>query len=325
MNSYRSLPLAFDVGAARLRIALAEASREGDVRVVAIASRDVPEGAASSTDIARPDLIAAIVDDALAELGTRERRAVFAIGHPAAIVRTMQVPKMSWSERTRAARFEAQRFVTWDMEEEATIVRVHCVDRAEGTFAVGAVQARALASRMALAKACRVKVAGIDHDAFALRRAMPLADAIVDIGCERTLVHAYTPAGPLSWTVPAGGAEITRAIARELHLDAVTAEKRKRILGAAGAGDSARDGLVAQVAAAIDRARARGVITRIALTGNGSRLPGIAPRLEHATGAIVESPVPTILQGDVYQDDVLRSAAPDWTLTAGLLSWSVAA
>lgn len=324
MSEYRSLPLGIDIGATRARIAFAEARKDGGGRVRAVVCRDLPQGVSSSGEIESPELVAAVLEEMLGELDVRERRCVSAIGVPAASIRVVRFPKMSWAERSRAARFEAQRFVNWDMETEPSVVRVHPIDRDENLYAVGVTRSQAADSRIAALRAARLKPVAVDHDAFALRRCLPFGDAIVDVGAERTTLHAFGQSGPLSWFVPSGGAEVTRGIARELSIDVPTAERRKRILGAAGAGTAAREALVAQIAELVDRARGRASITRVALTGNGARLPGLASDLELATGAIVEIPVAELLHTDAYPEDVIRAAAPDWTLAAGLSMWGVA-
>jgi Tfp pilus assembly PilM family ATPase len=249
---------------------------------------------------------------------------VLSIGAPEAAIRHVRFPKMSWAERLRAARFETLRWTGFEREGASTIVRVHPVAAEDGVYAVGAAAPGAIQRRLALAKAAGLRVAAIDHDAYALRRLYPQADAIVDVSGERSIVHAFAAETPVATVVDVAGDHITRAIARELSLDAATAEKRKRILGCAGAGSQAQDSVVASVAAAIERLRTRAHIGRIAVTGNGGRLPGFVRDLQAATGAASEMPVPDLLL-ESYPADVVRTAAPDWALAAGLLTWSAAA
>ncbi len=319
------LPLGIDLGTSRARIAAAEVDSHGDIRLKAVVSRDLPADSVQSGLIESPDLVSAVLDEMLCELGTRERRCVFALGTPSAVLRVMRFPKMSWAERIRAAKFEAQRFVGWNIDEENSIVRVHPLDRAAGVYGVGAVRRDAVDSIMSAVRGVRLKPVSIDHDALALRRALPFCDAILDVGADRSILHAFSESGPLSWIIPCGGVEVTRGISRDLCIDYATAERRKRILGAAGAGAASRDELVVHLRDAIEKARSRVAISRIALTGNGSRLPRFPEDLEAATGASVEMPVAQALFSDAYPEDVIRSAAPDWTLAVGLAMWGAAA
>ncbi|MGB6986446.1 MAG: pilus assembly protein PilM [Candidatus Aquilonibacter sp.] len=319
------LPLGIDLGSTRVRLALGEVGRDGSVRIRAIVARDVPDAAVSALDVEQPGLVAAVLDEMLDEIGSRERRCVLAIGAPACVLRTVRFPKMSWAERLRAAHFEARRFSGWDLDEDGSIVRTHPLDRSSGTYAVGVTRTTSIDSRVSTVRLAGLRAVAIDHDALAMRRMFPGCDAIVDVGAERSSVHVFGGVGPISMTTESGGAAITRGIAAELSIDVPTAERRKRILGCAGAGVSAREEVVTSIASLIDRARARAAIDRIVLTGNGARLPSFIRDLEEATGAITEAPVPEILHTGAYPEDVVRAAAPDWTLAASLAVWSAAA
>jgi Tfp pilus assembly PilM family ATPase len=325
MGDWKVLPLGIDLGSTRVRVALGEANREGSVRIRAVVARDVPDDTVSPVDVEQPALVAAVLEEILDEIGSRDRRCVLAIGAPACALRTVRFPKMSWAERLRAARFEAQRFAGWDPEDDGSIVRTHLVDRASGTYAVGVTRTASIDSRVKTMKLAGLRPVAIDHDALAMRRMFPDCDAIVDVGAERSTVHVFGGSGPTSLTTQSGGASITRGIAAELSIDVPTAERRKRILGCAGAGISAREEVVTSIASLIDRARSRATINRIVLTGNGARLPSFAHDLEEATSAITEALVPEILHTGAYPEDVVRAAAPDWTLAASLAVWSVAA
>jgi Tfp pilus assembly PilM family ATPase len=325
MGEWKLLPLGVDVGSTRARIACGEATREGSVRIRAIVARDLPDDAVSPMHVEQPELVAAVIEEMLAEIGTRERRCVLAIGAPACALRTVRFPKMSSPERLRASRFEAQRFAGWDLDEEGSIVRLHPADRAAGIFAIGVTRAESIDSRVASVRFAGLRAVAIDHDALAMRRVFPECDAIIDVGAERSSVHCFGPAGPSSLVAQIGGATITRGIAAELSIDMPTAERRKRILGCAGAGITAIEEVVTSIAALVDRARTRNTVDRVAVTGNGARLPNFVRALEEATGAIAEMPVPDVLHTAAYPEDVVRAAAPDWALAASLASWGTAA
>lgn len=324
MAEWISVPLGIDIGSTRVRIAAGERNRFGDVRIRAVVSRDLPDDAPNRA-IEEPQYVAAAIDDLLGELGGRERRAVLGIGAPAATVRYVKFPKMSWAERLRAARFESQRWAGFDSPDVCSTVRVHPVPNSDGVYAVGAAIASALERRVGLAAAAGIRVVAVDYEACALRRLFPEVDAVVDVGADRSTLHAYGAQGPLAAVVDTGGNAVTRAIAQELSIDHETAEKRKRILGCAGAGTGAHDILVAALAAAVERMRARTPVESVAVTGNGARLPNFAQDLESATGARTAMTVPALLEGPSYPVDVVRVAAPDWSLAAGLLAWSAAA
>lgn len=188
---------------------------------------------------------------------------------------------------------------------------------------IGVARNSAVITRCAALRGARLKPVAMDHESCALLRALPEFDAILDIGYGRSTLHVATEEGPASLQVPVGGVELTRAIERELTIDERTAEKRKRILGAAGAGERAQAALVGDLAALIQRARRLRRIDRIALCGNGARLARLSSDLASAAAAVVEIPVSKALRSQAYPEDVIRSGAPDWTLAAGLALWRI--
>ena len=314
----RWLPLGIDIGATRLRIAQAYAAAEGP-RVHAVAVRDLPEGAATSGVISDVSHVAALVQDALDELGARVRRCVISIGEPDALLKSVRFPKMSALERERSARFEAQRFAGFPLEEAT--VRVHCAAGESGLWMVGVARNAAVVTRCAVLRAAKLKPFAVDHEALALLRAFPGYDAVLDMGHRRCTLHLRRREGPVALQALSGGSDLTRAIQRELTLDERTAEKRKRILGTAGAGERARAALISDIARLVEQGRRLTDIDRIALCGNGARLPNLQHDLQSATGTAVMTPVASALYNAHYPEDVLRSSAPDWTLAAALAQW----
>ena len=311
MKSAPTFPLGVDVGAVRTRVALVERDTSGALRLVAVATR--PTGADPGTAIAA----------AYAELATRERRCVLALGPPDAVVRSAAFPAMRRAERARAARFEASRFVAYPLHEAA--VRVHagigerCI--------VGIARQSALDARVLAAKRARLRPVAVDDSAFALMRAFPYADAIVDIGERATVLVLQNDLLPVVQLFPAGGRTFTDAVVASLGVDDLTAEQRKRTVGLAGAGDHARDTLVEQLATALieHRATARTEPRAIALAGNGARLAGLAEALERAVAIPVRLGA---LPDDVSRtlpSDVVRAASPDWALAYGLALWEAVA
>jgi hypothetical protein len=163
----------------------------------------------------------------------------------------------------------------------------------------------------------------MDHEWCAFARAFEGFDAVVDVGHRRLGVHIVASPLPLSYHSTAGAADVTFAIARDLAIDETSAEKRKRILGTAGAGEGARKELAAAIGSAIEAARRRGnVVRRVAFVGNGTRLPGLLIDVERGWDCVCEVPVALPLRDCAYPVDVVRSGAPDWALAAGLSMWS---
>ncbi len=316
MTRTRSLPLGIDIGETRIRVARMVRAESGTKHLVAVATRDV------DADCDRQELLPLVLDELAREVGVGNRACVVSLPASSATLTLVTFPKMSWSERRRAASFESARLVPWNVKDVATLVRVRSVNRSENRFAIGVARRDALEARETLVRRARLRAVRVDHEGYALRRAFPQADAVVDVASTRTTIHAFGPRGVASADVALGGASVTRSIGMELKIAGLLAEKRKRVLGTAGAGEAARAELVRQVASAVENLRSFAPIRRIALVGNGARLPALDAHLESATGCIVELPVSGLLQLGEYPDDVIRAAAPDWTLAVALADWS---
>lgn len=185
---------------------------------------------------------------------------------------------------------------------------------------MGSVDRAAIDSRSAVLRASGLRPIAADHESLAFSRAFPDFDAVMDIGARRSSAHALDARGTYAVQTACAGDAISAAIARDLAIDAGTAEKRKRILGCAGASGAA-DTIVAELAGLLERVRARRQVERVALTGNGARLPTLAAELARVGGVRVEVAASPWLAGDAYPQDVLRMSAPDWSLAAGLAGW----
>jgi Tfp pilus assembly PilM family ATPase len=314
--------LGIDIGSSRVRIATLECSK-GKPRLHAVAARDVPVDAATHAEVARPELVAALIEEMLEELDTRERRCVCGIGAPAASLRSMRLPAMTSFERMQTARIEVERQLGRNLDD--IVVRIHPARRRRGVYDIGAVARRVLASRVATVRRAGLKVVAVDHEALALRRCFPLVDAIVDVGLERTTFYSFAEeAHWMSWAAT-GGAAITEAIGRDLHLEGHVAERRKRIVGIAGAGETAVANLVREIGELVEGSkRNRSPIQRLCIVGNGSRIAGLEDRLGERLGVVVHRPVAAIELDERLPGDVARRAMADWALSIGLALWGQA-
>lgn len=314
------IPLGVDIGSSRVRIASLERCN-GMLRLRAVSSRDVPEDASSHGDVARPELVAAVIEEMLEELGTAQRSCVCGIGAPAASLRAVNLPPMSSLERMQTARLEVERHLGRSIDD--VVVRIHPERNRRGAYHVGAVARRALTSRVTAARRAGLKVVAVDHEAFALTRCFPSADAIVDVGLERTTLYSFTGQDyAMSWTAT-GGASITQTIQRELNLEVHAAERRKRIVGIAGSGESAVTNLVREIAALVEGAKSQGPRRGgLCLVGNGSRIAGIEERLSERLGVRVDRSAPSLELDERVPLDVARRAMADWGLAIGLAMWS---
>lgn len=310
------LPLGIDIGRAGIRIAelVLDAGLPHLRRVHAHVHDQPPAG-----DCHLGQLIA----DTLKDAKVTERRCVLAVGEPDATIRTVAFPPMPPRERDRAAGFEASRFVDYARAEAC--VRTRPLDGRSGLYALGILRRARLRSLQAVARAARLRVIAIDHESYGLRRSLPHADAILDIGHLSSRLYIFGSAAPLGAVIDGGAQEFTHAIARGLDIDAQTAERRKRTVGLAGSASEALAAFTHSVGRAILSARGQGAceVEHLILAGNGARLPGLVDRLERDTGCAVEIAGTIAIERSAYPPDVVRASAPDWSLSVGLALWTL--
>lgn len=319
MSRAKLQPLGIDLGARRVRIAVAERTQEGSTFVRAVAARDLPS--AESPADASQELAALVVEDILRELDVKKSECVAAIGAPDASLRAVRFPKMTHFERKRAAAFQ----VEVDGSEKR-VTRLHPIDAAGELYAVASTWESKLSRVLGTLRKAGLRVVGVDHDGCALQRVFADLDAVVDIGYEVSRLHVFSTTVPSTSVTALGGMKITQGIAMDLSIDLESAERRKRILGLSGTSER----ILAESAQALIRlvkdARAGAHhATRIGMIGNAARIPGLADAVAQGCGMEVTLPVPSLLRSAAISDDVLRMAAPDWSLAAALTTWGKAA
>ena len=308
----QTLPLGIDIGSRRVRVALAQRRPDGTAELRAVATRAC-DGA-----------LGTILASAVAELQTRERRCVLGLGEPAALLRAGTFPPMRRGELDRAARFEAGRWVNYPVEEAD--VRVVPLDESAREAAIGIVRKDVIAGLRSTVQTAKLRLVAVDNNAFALRRAVPDADAVLDIGQSQSILYIFGRGVPRIYRLRVGGANFTQAIADALGTDEPTAERRKLTHGINGSAEDVRDLLVESVATSLIDCRANGYgdVRTVALVGNGARLDDLAAVMERATAVRVTLAAFAPQISSTLPPDVLRAAAPDWCQAYGLCLWAAA-
>jgi Tfp pilus assembly PilM family ATPase len=307
----RSLPLGIDVGTNQIRVALVERDAADIPRLIAVASR--PAG----------DNLAAALRDAVDDLPTSERRCVLGMSARDGMLRTIHFPPMSRSERERAATFEAARFIDYPIEDAFVCIRGIADDPT--AHVLGIARRSMLDMLTGAVKQAGLRCVAVDNGALAIARAMPDADAVLDIGATGSTFFLFGGALPRIQRFEMGGNDFTDAIAESLGIDIPSAERRKRTLGLSGAGLLAFETFIEAVASCIVRYRTSGAeVRRLTLIGNGARLINIVDALATATA------IPTALAAfdpsicETLPPDVVRAASPDWCMAFGLTLWETA-
>jgi Tfp pilus assembly PilM family ATPase len=304
------MPLGIDIGTARTRIALVERDRSGARHLIAVAS------AATGSDPV--EAVAA----ARAELQTRERRCVLALGGNDSVLRASKLPPLRGPEQLRAARFEAARFAPFPIRD--AVIRTTPLEA--GWCVIGAARRTALDRRVHSARNAGLKPVAVDDAGLALARVFPDASVIVDLGHHANTLIVRDGPIPRSQTFEGGGAAVTAALIAALGIDEISADQRKRSIGLAGAGEHARDAAIERLSTALVEYRSFAQHELdVTLVGNGARLGGLAEALARTVaipvriGALGADISPTL------PCDVVRAGTPDWALAYGLALWEHAA
>lgn len=308
------LPLGIDVGTSRVRIVAMRRYRGGPSRVESAAARDVPNTNGSS----EPAAISSAIAEAIAEIGWRRGSCVLALPWRHAEMRCMEIPPMSASERLRAARLESALFVPSSERDAPTQVRVQPIDGTNVHLVVVASLA-AIRSRMRIVSGTRLAVRAMDYEPFALQRAFPNADAILDVGFRQSRLYGRLAPPIRNQSIDGGGAAFTAAIAAALSIDIAQAERRKRSVGVAGACEEELDAFVRRVCDAVTALREHSMVRSLGVTGNGSRIPGLIERLTTAASVALELPMHA--PEDAHSRDA--SFAFDFALAASLAVWAI--
>ncbi|HEY1429880.1 MAG TPA: pilus assembly protein PilM [Candidatus Tumulicola sp.] len=310
-----ALPFGIDVGSSAVRVAAVRRDRDGRNRLEAVARRDVE---LSKDHAGRDAEVETAIAECVNELGRCRKTCVLAVPSTEAVVRTIALPSMSAAERQRAASFEAVRLAPWDTSTIPTEVRLTQIGRSD-RYHVGIVPRDRLSRLLQLGKRTRLRTVAIDYEPFAALRAVVACDAVLDVGYQSSRLYGSHGESLVVLDAPVGGASVTRAIESDLSVDRAAAERRKRSVGTAGAGERAFESLVARICTLVDRLRETGTIETVGVIGNGIRLLGFEERLSTAAGVGVDARTTYACSHD---DDAGASTDPmDWALAAGLAAW----
>jgi Tfp pilus assembly PilM family ATPase len=319
MSAARSLPLGIDIGTTRIRIAQARYENEAPflARVCVV---DLTEDESSVRDACG---MSRRLKEAVQELGTREQRCVLALSEAQATLRTVHFPPMSSGERERAGRFEAMRHITYPLEE--AFVRCIALSSVQGAYALGIARRAEMQRLLDIARGAGLRPLALDHEAYALQRAFPYADAVLDMGHATARLYAFGQGAPAGLLLDGGADTFTHATARGLSIDIAGAERRKRSIGLGGTGEAEMSAFASSVGRGLLSMRSHGIreIQRLTMVGNGARLIGLAERLERDTGCSIDVASSLNMKDSAYPDDVIKASAPDWALSVSLASWSV--
>ena len=291
------------------------------------------------------------VETLLREGNFKSKRVVTSVSGQSVVVRYVPMVKMSDSDLKQAIRFEADKYLPFDLDEVQLdcqqLRRVSEATKAEGeqedelmTVLLAACKTASIEYNVNLVQAQGLTPAAVDVDLFALANAWELcglpdvgdetneqAMALVDVGSERTSINVLCGGETcFSREINIGGADMTQAIARRMGVELYEAEAIKRACDGNenevnGAIAPVLEDLANEISLSLDYVEHHeGVmVAETLLSGGGVLAPGAARYIEQATGRTARTWNPLEgLRVDVNNVDVEELEAWSSTLVVAL-------
>lgn len=240
MLKKRKSVVGLDIGSSEIKAV--ELTDFGEsVKITGFATRRVSEG----------EDMAAAVTSMLQSAGIKSRRVITSVSGRSVIVRYITLPFMSEDELRGALRYEADKYIPFEIDE-VTIdgqmleeLDAPGLTEREMRVLLCAVKKDLIHEHIQLVQETGLTPVVVDVDSFALGNAFELRNlnsprvddddkvvALVDIGAIKTNVNILRgKTSYFSREVYLGGDELTEAVARHLHIENAEAEELKRNCG----------------------------------------------------------------------------------------------
>ncbi|MGH3441712.1 MAG: type IV pilus assembly protein PilM [Nitriliruptorales bacterium] len=305
----------------------------------------LPEGAVQQGEIVDVDTVSAAVRQLYKDAGIREKAVHLGISNQRVVVRQVDLPFMEDEELASALRFQVQEYIPIPVEDaELDYQKLEEVTGEGDTrmlrILLVAADKEMVANHVDIANRAELRPTGVDLNAFALLRALvPDPEAVegsellVDVGAGVTNIVVHENGTPRFVRILVlGGGDVTQAIQSRESLPYEDADQLKIDAGLRGAEDEEVgrtirrevDQFVDEVRGSVDYYLAQPgsqEISRVLVSGGGSRLEGLVEELERTIRIPVERggvfdhlPV----SGSVYGPDQLAGVEPMLTTAVGL-------
>ncbi len=307
--------IGLDIGSTAVRAA--EVVLGGDqASLVRAAQVPLPSGAVQSGEVRDVETVAQAVRERWGRGGFKTRQATLGVGNQRVVVREITVPALPPKEMKQSLPFQVQDLIPIPVEDAVLDFDVLEELEQEGArmmrLLVVAAQRQMINQMVDCAVQAKVEPVGVDLVPFALIRSVGQdeglgleesdlgGEAIVDVGADVTniCVHERGVARFVR-ILPSGGRDVTVAMATSLGIPEEDAEALKRGQPVEGAPPAAEvegirrtrvANLVDEIRSSLDfyRAQTPGAeVSRVLVTGGGSKLPGLVELLDERVDAQV--------------------------------------
>lgn len=342
--------IGLDIGTSGVRAAELSFGK-GGVTLDRFGQVALPEGAVRDGEVVDPDTVAGAIKQLWSHTKFSSKKVVVGVANVKVVVRQVDLPWLPIDELKKSLSFQAQDFVP--MPIESAVLDFHPLEDLQADGGQRLVRGLLVAASRDMVNNSleAVQKAGltptmVDLSSFAVLRAMGETDdlamgapveALVDVGARVTNIVVHQGGVPRFVRILLmGGKDVTDAVADRMGVPTEQAEAIKQSLGLGGAGAAPETQAAARVVEAtgsqlVDEVRGSldyylassgsAPIARLVITGGGSRLGGLAERLQAATRVPVEigTPIARVQVGKTgLSDDQLQFVAPLAAVPVGL-------
>lgn len=289
-------PIGLDIGSMSIRAVETSRGKNG-LAIVNLGQAPLPRGAVQGGVIQDDKAVTAALKHLWATTRFRSRDVVPGVANPQIVVREMSVSNLPARELRKSLPFQVGDQLP--LPAERSVLDFYPLENPGRNKTVRglliAAPKEAVLEAVHATERARLHVARVDLASFALLRAASRLDAnveaIVDIGARATTVVVHADGEPrIVRTIPRGGAEITEMVATRLDLSFEDAEALKCQVGLlTGEGREAAEVVRDAVGPLISEIRSsfaylsagerQARVSRLALCGGGSLLPGLVDAL----------------------------------------------
>jgi type IV pilus assembly protein PilM len=307
-----------DIGSAAIRAVELRDADKGKPTLVRFSALPLPAGAVSRGEVIEPNTVSSALKRLWSTGGFSTKNVVIGMGNQRVLARDLTLPKMSQARIRETLPYQVQEMLPVPVTEamlDFYPVSESITDSGPVLHGllIAAIKEAVLGNVRAVEKS-GLTTTGVDLIPFAIARALLRGEqgegtvAILDIGATATTVVIASNGVPqFLRIIPAGGDDLTTALAQRLEIDTVEAEGLKRGIGLRTRVDDPQyerpmtiiheviSELLGSARNTLDyfsQSRPDAPVERILLTGGGSHLSGLPEALAELTRTPVFSPDP---------------------------------
>jgi len=283
--------VALDIGSGLIKL-VAVSHRSGEPVLTKVAFASVVSDAIVEGEVMDPALVADAIKGLMATAGIKTKQVVTAVGGRDVIIKKISMDRMKEAEAREVIRWEAEQHVPFDMDNVELDFQI-LDPEGEGlqmTVLLVAAKRELIETKLALLSEIGLEPSIIDVDAFALHNAFEVnypeamrgVVGLVNIGHETTNINILDDGVPvLTRDIPLGTRRFREDLQRERGVSAEDADKMLQGLEPSEQLEPFLQSRGEELAVGIERAaaflqsasRSAGGISRLYITGGGSRIP----------------------------------------------------